>query len=113
MPSIITNSTIAKARADSVPGCVPYDITDARAQGLELRVRPRGAMWCIRYKIAGASKRLTAGSIDLLSIAEARQIATDAQAVLRASTRISAASARIASSSGLPWGAPKQRFTVR
>lgn len=89
MPSIITNSTIAKARADAVPGCQPYDITDARAQGLELRVRPRGAMWCIRYKVAGASKRLTAGSINLLSIAEARQIASDAQAVLRAGGELS------------------------
>ena len=84
MPSIITNSTIAKARADAVAGGPSYEITDARAEGLQLRVRPRGAMWCIRYKVSGASKRLTAGSIDLLSIAEARQIASDAQAVLRA-----------------------------
>lgn len=83
MPVTITNSTIAKARADAVPGGVSYEITDAKSQGLELRVRPRGAMWCIRFKVSGKSKRVTVGSIDLLSVAEARQVASDAQAVLR------------------------------
>ncbi|WP_108398276.1 integrase family protein [Devosia submarina] len=83
MPITITNSTLAKAKTDAVPGGSAYEITDARSQGLELRVRPRGAMWCLRYKVAGKSKRLTIGSVDLLSIAEARQVASDAQAVIR------------------------------
>lgn len=83
MPITITKSTLAKAKTDAVPGGSSYEVTDAKSQGLELRVRPRGAMWCLRYKTAGKSRRLTIGSVDLLFIAEARQVASDAQAVLR------------------------------
>jgi integrase len=84
MPTLITKAIVEKARADQLRGAAEYQMTDARVQGLELRVRPRGVMWNFRRKVAGTSYRLAIASVDLLSIAEARQVATDASAVARA-----------------------------
>ncbi len=83
MPTVITKAIVDKARADQLRGGAEYQMTDARAPGLELRVRPRGVMWNFRFKVAGKSHRLAMASVDLLSIAEARQLATDAAAVVR------------------------------
>lgn len=84
MPVIITKSIVEAAKAaPALAGFKPYELTDSKSQGLELRVRPRGTMWCYRFKVAGSSKRLTIAAVDLLSIAEARQVASDAAAVNR------------------------------
>lgn len=84
MSTIITKAIIDKAKVDrTLNDFEPYDLTDAKQQGLELRVRPRGVMWYFRYKVAGASKRLKIAAVDLISIAEARQVASDASAVNR------------------------------
>lgn len=83
MPLVITQATVTKALADAVPGGRRYDIVDARSQGLSLRVSPRGVQWSLRFQVAGKDRRIALGGVDQWSIAEAREIAAKAQAMLR------------------------------
>ena len=83
MPTTITATTIAKAKADSGPGCRRHDIVDARSRGLSLRVSATGVQWSLRYQIGGKDRRLALGDVDLWTIAEARSIVDRAQQMLR------------------------------
>lgn len=85
MPSTdITQKTVAKAKGDAKPGNPRYEITDTRARGLRLRVGPQGVIWQFRYKRDTKTHRVLIGDVDEWTIAEARQIASDAAAKLRA-----------------------------
>jgi integrase len=88
VPAIITAATITKARADARPGAPRYEIVDARARGLVLRVSPTGAQWQLRYAVNGRDKRLALGSVDMWSIADARDLVGRAQRMLRDRTGI-------------------------
>lgn len=83
MPTTITQATVTKALADAVPGGRRYDIVDAKSQGLSLRVSPRGVQWSLRFQVTGKDKRLALGGVEQWSIAEAREVAAKAQALLR------------------------------
>ncbi|ODT79154.1 MAG: hypothetical protein ABS76_21445 [Pelagibacterium sp. SCN 64-44] len=83
MPTTITATTIAKAKADSGPGCRRHDIVDAKSRGLSLRVSATGVQWSLRYQMGGKDKRLALGDVDLWTIAEARSIVDRAQQMLR------------------------------
>lgn len=83
MPS----TTIASAKAAAKPGAPQSEITDARAEGLRLRIGARGVRWQYRCKIKGENLRLDLGSVDEWSIAEARDIAGRAQDLVRGGVR--------------------------
>lgn len=84
----ITAATVTKARADARPSGARYDVVDAKATGLSLRVSPRGVQWSWRYQLNGADKRLALGDVDMWTIAEARDLVGRAQAMLRDRTGI-------------------------
>lgn len=88
MPAIINTSIVAKAKADARPGAKRYEISDARAQGLVLRVGPSGAVWQFRFAVTGKDFRLALGDVDTWSIAEARDVVSRGQAMLRDRTGI-------------------------
>lgn len=83
MPTTITATTISKAKADAKPGARRYDIVDARSRGLSLRVSATGVQWSYRFQINGSDKRLSLGSVDMWSIAEARSLSVRAQEMIR------------------------------
>lgn len=83
MPATITAALIAKAKADAKPGAARYEVVDARARGLVLRVSPTGAQWQFRYALNGKDTRLALGNVDMWTIAEARDLVVRAQAMLR------------------------------
>lgn len=84
MPRVdITAVTIRKAKADAVPGARQSEISDTRQAGLIIRVGARGARWQFRYETGGNGKRLDLGSIDEWSVAEAREVAGKAAAMIR------------------------------
>ncbi len=83
MPSTITASIVAKAKADAKPGAKRYEISDSRAKGLVLRVGPSGAVWQFRYAVNKRDVRLALGDVDTWTIAEARDIVSRGQAILR------------------------------
>lgn len=84
MPSVnLTQQSIASAKAAAKPGCKQYEITDLKSQGLRLRVGARGARWQLRFKTKGQNVRLDIGDVDEWSVAEARDIARQAQADIR------------------------------
>src|SRR5690606_29721232 len=74
----ITNTTITKVKADVQPGMKRYEIRDTKATGLIIQVQPSGCQWQYRFQRNGKSFRLILGSVDLLSIQEARELATEA-----------------------------------
>lgn len=88
MPAVINASIVAKAKLDARPGAPRYEISDARAQGLVLRVGPRGATWQFRFAVTGRDRRLALGDVDTWGIAEARDIVGRGQAMLRDRTGI-------------------------
>lgn len=84
MPKIvITAQSIAKAKAAAIPGAKQSELTDARAEGLCIRIGARGARWGLRFQLDGKQSRLDLGGIDDWSIAEARDIAAEAQRIMR------------------------------
>ena len=83
MPTTITAAVVAKAKADARPGSKRYEVSDARAKGLVLRVGPTGAVWQFRFAVNGKDTRLALGDIDTWTIAEARDIVGRGQAMLR------------------------------
>lgn len=76
----ITNTTISRAKAGIQPGMKRYEIRDAKTTGLIINVQPSGLQWQYRFQLAGKSKRLILGAVDLWSIQEAREIAGEAMA---------------------------------
>lgn len=88
MPTTITASIVSKAKQDARPGCSRYEVVDARARGLVLRVGATGAQWQLRYAVSGRDVRLPLGGIDAWTIAEARDLVGRAQAMLRDRTGI-------------------------
>lgn len=88
MPSVnITQQTITKAKADAKPGAKQSEITDSKSQGLRLRIGARGVRWQLRFKVAGENVRLDLGDVDEWTVAEARDIASEAQRVIRGGIR--------------------------
>jgi integrase len=83
VPATISAATVAKAKADARPGAKRYEVVDARARGLVLRVSATGAQWQLRYALNGKDTRLALGGIDMWTIAEARDLVGRAQAMLR------------------------------
>lgn len=83
MPTTITATTIAKAKADARPGARRYDIVDAKSRGLSLRVSATGVQWSLRFQVNGSDKRLALGAVDMWTIAEARSLVDRAQAMIR------------------------------
>tara|TARA_R110002051_G_scaffold16377_1_gene49509 strand:+ start:47027 stop:48448 length:1422 start_codon:yes stop_codon:yes gene_type:complete len=59
------------------------EIADTRVPGLSIRVRPRGAKWCLRGRLLGKQMNWTIGSIDKLSAAQARIRAEEARTQIR------------------------------
>ena len=59
------------------------EIADTRVPGLSIRVRPRGAKWCLRGRLLGKQMNWTIGSIDKLSPAQARIRAEEARTQIR------------------------------
>lgn len=88
MPATITAAIVAKAKADAKPGAARYEVVDARARGLVLRVSPTGVQWQFRYALNGKDTRLALGAVDAWTIAEARDIVGRAQTMLRDRTGI-------------------------
>lgn len=80
MPTVLTQSLIAKALKTAAETRDRINLTDAHARGLELRVGPQGARWCFRFKNGSKYKRIDIGPYPLWSIAEARVVAHDAAA---------------------------------
>jgi integrase len=55
------------------------DVWDAYMTGLGVRVFPSGAKtWSLRYRVGHQLRRMTLGSVDVLSLADAREAARDA-----------------------------------
>lgn len=84
MQTTITNTTIAKAKADAKAMADSksgsrYEVRDAKATGLILRVGPSGVAWQYRFQYQNKSFRLAMGPVDTWSIQEARDIASEAQ----------------------------------
>lgn len=81
MPVLDINArTVAKAVADAKPGAKQSEISDSRARGLKLRIGAQGASWQYRYERLGKGVRFDLGSVHDWSIAEARELASDAAA---------------------------------
>jgi integrase len=79
----ITSTTVKRAKADAVPGAKQSEISDARQAGLVIRIGARGARWQFRFEAGGKGKRIDLGSIDDWTIAEAREVAGKAAAMVR------------------------------
>jgi integrase len=68
-PALITQSLINSLK----PGSKEYAIKDGQSPGLMIRVQPSGAMsWVLRHKVESKWRRVTLGSVEDLSIIEAR-----------------------------------------
>lgn len=80
MPTVLTQTLIAKALKTAAETGNRITLTDAHARGLELRVGPQGGRWCFRFKNGSKYKRIGIGPYPLWSIAEARVVAHDAAA---------------------------------
>lgn len=69
----IRQSTIDRARRDAAAG-VRREIADISSRGLVLRVQPSGCVWQARIQHRGKAHRVTIGSIDIWSLAHAREV---------------------------------------
>lgn len=69
----IRQSTIDKARRDAAAGG-RREIADIACRGLVLRVQPSGCVWQARIQHRGKPYRITIGSIDIWSLAHAREV---------------------------------------
>jgi hypothetical protein len=69
------------AARQAKPRPKPYRLADG--QGLYLEVVPTGSRyWRLKYRFAGKEKRLAIGVYPAVSLAKARQVATEARAEL-------------------------------
>lgn len=83
MPVIITSKTVDKARADAKPGAARYEVTDAKATGLILRVGASGAVWQLRFRLSGKDHRLALGTVDAWTLPEVRDLVRRGQELLK------------------------------
>ena len=79
----ITLKFIERAREEQRPGAAAVDVRDTRGPGLMLRVSPRTISWGWKAERFGRTVRLDLGPVERLTIAQARQVATDATELLR------------------------------
>ena len=79
--------TVTRALADSRNGVDRYEVADSRAKGLRLRVSAGQVIWQFRFMMDKKPTRLTLGSVDTWTIAEARQLVSDASVVIRGKIR--------------------------
>jgi hypothetical protein len=70
----ITDKIIAEARRAQAT-CKVFDITDARARGLVLRVKAKSMRWGWRGERANRTHRLDLGDVTDLTTEEARRVA--------------------------------------
>lgn len=82
MSKRLTEASVRKAISDAAAGQT-YDVTDAGAPGLVLRVAPRGATWAFRSTYNGSSVRLRLGSVDLFGLTVARDLASAGMLMVR------------------------------
>jgi hypothetical protein len=82
MPTALSQQVLDKARRDAAAGRT-YDLTDARAPGLVLRVGKTGCTWTFRGRKYSKFVRVRLGSLDLLTLTVAREIAGAAMGQLR------------------------------
>ena len=75
----ITIASIEKLKRDIAAGASRVELSDAEARGLVLRGGPAGLIWQFRFEMNSRSSRLTLGSIDEWTIAEARLLVGDAR----------------------------------
>jgi len=68
----IRQTTIDKARRDASTG-VRREVVDVASRGLVLRVQPSGCVWQARIQHRGKPRRVTIGSLDIWSLAHARE----------------------------------------
>lgn len=82
MSKRLTEASVRKAISDAAAG-QSYDVSDAGAPGLVLRVAPRGASWAFRSSVHGRSIRLRLGSVDLFGLTVARDLASAGMLMVR------------------------------
>jgi hypothetical protein len=84
-PTLITQPTIRKALSDHRAG-LTLDITDRKADGLQLRVRPTSCRWSVRGTLHGTQHRYDLGAVTEGedALAETRQRAGRVREMLRA-----------------------------
>jgi len=79
MPVKLTEALVKQGIADAVPKGRAYDLIDAGCPGLLMRVGPRGVKYAFKFESGHRTHRLTLGSTDMLRLADARAIATEAR----------------------------------
>ncbi|MCJ2040840.1 integrase family protein [Methylobacterium sp. J-059] len=78
----ITEAHVKTARKPLPAGAKAYDVNDGKT-GLVLRVGRRGAVWAWRTEVATKTIRLTLGSVDFLTLTQARKLAGAAMEQVR------------------------------
>lgn len=79
MPIKLTEALVKQGIADAVPKGKAYDLIDAGCPGLIMRVGPRGVKFAFKFESGHKTHRITLGSTDMLKLADARAIATEAR----------------------------------
>lgn len=82
MAKRLSEASLKKAVSDALVG-KSYDVTDAGAPGLVLRVAPRGVTWGFRAKLGDKQLRLRLGGLDLFGLRIARDLASAAMLMVR------------------------------
>ncbi|QEE39923.1 MULTISPECIES: integrase family protein [unclassified Methylobacterium] len=82
----LTQKSVDALVAECVKGFQPRDVIDDGCVGLILRLKPRGASWGLKLERGGSTFRLKIGTPGVLTLAQARLIAT--KAVERVESRI-------------------------
>lgn len=82
MTKRLTEASLKKAIADAAAGQT-YDVSDAGAPGLVLRVAPRGPAWAFRATLNGKAIRFRLGGVDLFGLTVARDLAAAATLLVR------------------------------
>ena len=77
MPEVITKAIVADALKRHRDG-LSFEMRDVRAQGLELRCRPKGVTWSYRWQTGKTSNRLALGPAHVIVLDEARWMAGQA-----------------------------------
>lgn len=84
----LTSKSIIKYRSLAVANCERQEVHDKKQNNLVLRIQPRGLRWGLRLSVQGADRRVDLGGVDDWSIAEARELGSEAGKMLRNRTGI-------------------------
>lgn len=87
MAKRLTEASIKKAVTDAAAG-ERYDVFDAAAPGLVLRVAPRGAVWGLKFGWDRETRRLKLGPVGMIDLTAARSIAAAAKDLLATTSDI-------------------------